>query len=83
MIEEPTPRQVLYGLVAGAFHGVVGVLAVGSARLAPVWWTATVGVGWVAIAVILVWRWRRTGLVLGLSLGGFFVWTAGAALLLA
>jgi hypothetical protein len=82
MVEEPTPRQVLYAMVAGAFHVVVGILAVASAGLAPAWWTVAVGLGWAILALVIVWKWRRTGLVLGMSIFGFIVWTAGAAILL-
>lgn len=78
----PTARQVLYGLVAAAFHVVVGVLGWGSAGLAPTWWNRVVVVVWLVVALVLIARWRRTGLALALTIGEFVVWTAGAALLL-
>ncbi len=82
MADEPTPRQVLYAIVAGAFHVVVGVLAVASVGLAPMWWTVGVFLGWAIVAAVIIRQWRRTGLVLGLSILGFAIWTVGAALLL-
>ncbi len=78
----PTPRQVLYGLVAGAFHVVVAVLGWSSAGLAPTWWNWALAVVWVVVAGVLVVRWRRTGLALALTIGEFVVWTIGAAVLL-
>lgn len=69
-------------MVAAAFHAVVGVLGWGSAGLAPAWWNWAVAVVWVVVAGILAARWRRTGLVLALTIGEFLTWTIGAALLL-
>jgi hypothetical protein len=80
---EPSPRQLLYAMVAAGFHVVVGVLVIGSAPLAPTWWTASMAVVWIVVAAILALRWRRTVLVLAVSLGGFIAWTMGAAVLLA
>lgn len=77
-----TPRQVLYGLVAAAFHLVVGVLGWSSAGLAPTWWNWALAVVWVVVAVFLVARWRRTGPVLALTIAEFVAWTIGAAILL-
>ena len=79
---EPTPRQVLYALVAGGFWAIVVVLVVGSAvaGLVPVWWTVTMatltalGGVWSAI------NWRRTGPVLLLSIGLLVIWTVGTLL---
>lgn len=81
MAEAPTPRQVLYAVVAAGFHVVVGVLIVASSALYPGWWTAASAVVWAVLAVLIGLRWRRTGLVLGVSILGFVAWTAGAALL--
>lgn len=75
--EEIAGRQVLYALVAAAFHVVVGVLVVFGAGVFPQWWTATVGVAWSIILVVGISRWRRTGLVLGLTIGLFVVWAVG------
>ena len=80
---EPSPRQLLYAMVAAGFHVVVGVLVIGSAPLAPTWWTATMAMVWIVGAGILALCWRRTGLVLAVSLGGFIAWTVGAAVLFA
>lgn len=82
MGEEPTPRQVLYGLVAAGFHLVVGVLAVASASLAPGWWNIAVAVLWAAVAILVAMRWRSTGMVLGVTVTTFILWTVGAAIVL-
>lgn len=79
---EPTPRQVLYALVAGGFHVVAGLLAAASAPLAPAWWTIGFATVWLAVAVFVGLRWRRTGTVLALSIATFVSWTIGAAILL-
>ncbi len=75
---EPTPRQVLYALVAGGFHLVVGVLIAGAA-LAGLTDSRTTWL-WGAVWMIgLAWgigRWRRTGPILVASIGLFVVWVA-------
>lgn len=76
---EPTPRQVLYALVAGGFLAVVGVLVVGGAvvGIAPTWWTVSMG-AFVGIAgVWMAFRWRRTGPVLVVGIGLFLLWMVG------
>jgi hypothetical protein len=80
--EEPTPRQVLYGLVAVGFLVVVAILAVASARLAPAWWNWSVAVVWVTGAVVVALRWRRIGTALGVGVGVFVMWTVGAVVVL-
>lgn len=77
--EQPTPRQVLYALVAGGFFLVVLVLAgaAAAAGLVPTWWSVSVGVVWLLAVLMSVARWRKTGTVLGLSIGLFIVWTVG------
>lgn len=75
--EEVAGRQVLYALVAAAFHLVVGVLVVFGAGVFPRWWTAVMGAAWSVALVVGATRWRRTGLVLGLSIGLFVVWAVG------
>ena len=79
---EPTPRQVLYALVAGGFLIVAGVLVTGAAlaRLVPVWWTAVMAL---LLGVGAVWsgfNWRKTAAVLLLAIGLFLVWTVGTLL---
>lgn len=79
MTVDPSPRQVLYALVAAGFLVVVAILTVAAAAagLAPGWWTATMA-GMLAVGTTLgVLRWRRTGLVLGVSIGLFVFWTVG------
>lgn len=79
---EPTPRQVLYALVAGGFYAVTLALIVGAAvaGLVPVWWT------WASVAVLAVastwsaFRWRRTGPVLMISMLFLAAWFAGTLL---
>jgi hypothetical protein len=78
-MSEPTPRQVLYALVAGGFTLVVAALVIGAAvsGLVPVWWTYVTGA---AVAVAGVWigrHWRRTAIVLSLAIGLFLAWTVG------
>ena len=79
--EATSPRQLLYAMVAGGFHLIVGVLGWGSASLGPGWWNVTVLAVWSVLTVVLVLRWRRTGLVLGLSMLEFVAWTVVAAVL--
>lgn len=79
---QPTERQVLYALVAGAWFVVVAVLATVAAAVgvSPVGWTVIFACGWVAAAVAGALQWRRTGRLLALSLLVFVVWAAGTLL---
>jgi len=72
-------RQVLYAAVGAGFLMVVAVLIGGAAvaGLAPGWWTATTAALWSVAAVGVGMRWRRTGLVLAVTIGLFAVWTIG------
>jgi hypothetical protein len=75
----PTPRQVLYALVAGGFVVVVAILTIGSAAagLVPTWWS---GILALLIALSATWiaqSWRRTGSVLLVAIGLFVVWMVG------
>jgi len=82
-MSEPTPRQVLYALVAGGFVLVVAVLVIGgaSAGIVPTWWSASLaflvalGVTWMAQ------NWRRTAEVLSIGIGLFVVWMVGTLIL--
>lgn len=76
---EPTERQVLYVMVAGAWLLVVGVLAVVAWRtgLSPLGWSVAFAVLWLAALGVGIRMWRRTGRVLLLSLGVFVVWVIG------
>jgi len=82
-VTEPTPRQVLYALVAGGFLLVVAALVVGAAvsGLVPTWWTvATAG----TVALVSIWsaaNWRRTARVLLGAIGIFLLWTVGTLIL--
>ncbi len=78
-MSEPTPRQVLYSLVAGGFLVVVAILIVGGAiaGLVPVWWTATMSILVVVIGAWSVLNWRRTAPVLLLAIGLFLFWAIG------
>jgi len=81
-VSEPTPRQVLYSLVAGGFIVVVIVLVIGSAvaGLSPPWWTLTMSVVLAGTAIWLVLNWRRTGPVLLVSIIVLIAWTVGTLL---
>lgn len=82
-MSEPTPRQVLYALVAGGFMLVVAILTIGAAvaGIVPDWWSVTLAVvlagagGWMAKS------WRRTGPVLLMAVGLFVVWLVGTLIL--
>jgi hypothetical protein len=82
--EEPTPRQVLYGLVAAGFHLVVLALIVGAGvtGVVSIAWTLAMTVLWLAFVVWSAANWRRTIPVL-LSAMGLFLFWAVATLLLA
>jgi hypothetical protein len=82
-VSEPSPRQVLYGLVAAGFLAVVAVLVVGAAvaGLVPTWWTVVMGAAVVLVAIWSALRWRRTGPVLGASVGLLVCWVIGTLLL--
>ncbi len=81
-MSEPTPRQVLYALVAGGFLAVVVVLVIGAAAagLVPNWWTATMAVTTGVLGIWCGFNWRRTPIVLSLSIALFLVWTVGTLL---
>ena len=78
-MSEPTPRQVLYSLVAGGFLVVIAILIVGGAiaGLVPVWWTAAMSILVVVIGAWSVLNWRRTAPVLLLAIGLFLFWAIG------
>lgn len=80
---EPTPRQVLYALVAGGFLLVVAGLVAGAAvsGLVPTWWTVATGA---TVALVSIWsaaNWRRTARVLLGAIGIFLLWTVGTLIL--
>ncbi len=76
---EPSPRQVLYALVAAGFLLVVLILVIGAAvaGLAPPWWTATMAILVVGAGVWCGLHWRRTAPVLLGSIGIFLLWAIG------
>lgn len=82
MSSQPTPRQVLYALVAGGFVLIVIVLTIGAAvaGVVPDWWSLSMalaiaaGGGWVA------WNWRRTLPALAIGIGLFLMWMIGTLL---
>lgn len=78
-MSQPTPRQVLYALVAGGFLLVVAVLTTGGAvsGIAPAWWTIVMAVLLVAAGVWTALNWRRTAVVLLIAIGLFLVWMVG------
>jgi hypothetical protein len=84
-MREPSPRQVLYALVAGGFLAVVAILVAGAAvaGLVPEWWSIVMAVGVVLIAIWSAINWRRTAAVLLVSIGLLVVWAIGTLLLVA
>jgi hypothetical protein len=84
-MSEPSPRQVLYALVAGGFVVVVGVLIGGAAvaGLVPVWWTIAATVVAISVAAWSAFNWGRTAVVLGLAIGLFLAWAVGTLILAA
>lgn len=81
-MSETTPRQVLYGLVAGGFVVVVIVLTIGGAAsgIVPMWWSAVMAL---AIMLAISWitaNWRSTGSTLGVGIGLFLLWMVGTLL---
>lgn len=83
MNEEPTPRQVLYGLVAAGFHLVVLALIVGAGvtGVVSIAWTLAMAVLWLAIIVWSAANWRRTIPVLLSAMGLFLFWAVATSLL--
>ncbi|MGB7861436.1 MAG: hypothetical protein WBM90_13145 [Acidimicrobiia bacterium] len=81
-MSDPTPRQVLYALVAAGFLGVVLILVVGSAvaGLSPVWWTWVMSLVLVGEGVWLTFNWRRTGPALLMAIFTLVLWTVGTLL---
>jgi hypothetical protein len=82
-VSEPSPRQVLYALVAGGFDIVVAVLVAGAAiaGLVPVCWTVVSSLAVVSVAAWSALNWRRTALVLISALGLFTAWAMGTLIL--
>lgn len=78
-MSEPTPRQVLYALVAAGFVIVVVVLTIGAAvaGLVPTWWSIALAVATLGVAIWIGLNWRRTGASLLLAIGLFVVWLVG------
>lgn len=79
MSDEPTPRQVLYALVAGGFVLVVAVLTIGAAAagIVPQWWSGLLALVIVAVTGWIASNWRRTAYVLALAIGLFLFWMIG------
>ena len=82
-MSEPSPRQILYALVAGGFVIVVAVLVAGAAiaGLVPGWWTAVSSLAVFAVAAWTAVNWRRTALVLTFAIGLFTAWAIGTLIL--
>ena len=78
-MSEPSPRQVLYALVAAGFLAVVAILTVGGAvaGLVPPWWSIVMAVGLLLIAIWSAVNWRRTAPVLLVSIGLLVIWMIG------
>jgi hypothetical protein len=82
-MSEPTPRQILYALVAAGFIVVVAILVIGGAvaGLVPVWWSAALAVSIVVVATWTAFNWRRTAAVVVAAIGLFSVWMVGTLVL--
>lgn len=80
---EPSPRQVLYALVAAGFVVVVIILTVGAAvaGLVPAWWSWAMAAAITAVSAWMALNWRRTGLALVLAIGLFLMWMVGTLIL--
>ena len=78
-MSEPSPRQVLYALVAGGFDIVVAVLVAGAAiaGLVPTWWTVASSLAVVSVGAWSAFNWRKTTVVLTSAIGLFVAWTMG------
>lgn len=82
-MSDPTPRQVLYGLVAAGFVLVVVILVVAGAAagLVPTWWSATLAFLVAGGGTWMAQNWRRTGPLLLIAIGLFVVWMVGTVIL--
>ena len=82
-MSEPSPRQVLYALVAGGFLLVVAILVIGAALagLVPIWWTWASGVAVVLAGAWSAVDWRKTATILVVSIGLFLLWVVGTLIL--
>jgi hypothetical protein len=82
-VSEPSPRQVLYALVAGGLVIVVGVLIGGAAvaGLVPLWWTLASSLAVISIGAWSALNWRRTAVVLIAAIGLFVGWAIGTLIL--
>lgn len=80
---EPTPRQLLYALVAGGFVLVVAILTIGGAAagFAPTWWSALLAITIVLTGTWIAQNWRSTMVVLVLAIGLFLMWMIGTLIL--
>lgn len=78
-MSEPTPREVLYALVAAGFIVITAVLIVGAgaASVVPGWWTATISLITVGVGIWVGLNWRKTGPILLLSTGLLVIWVVG------
>lgn len=81
--DDPTPRQVLYGLVSGGFIVVVAILTIGGAYagLVPTWWSGVLALGIALSGTWIAGNWRRTAEVLLTAIGLFLVWLVGTLIL--
>ncbi|MGH8942622.1 MAG: hypothetical protein ACRDWF_07390 [Acidimicrobiia bacterium] len=78
-MSEPSPRQVLYALVAAGCLALVAILVAGGAvaGLVPPWWSIVMAVGLLLIAIWSRLNWRRTAPVLLVSIGLLVIWMIG------
>ncbi len=80
---EPTPRQVLYGLVAAGFFVVVLALIIGAGvtGVVQITWTLAMAALWLILALWSAFNWRQTWRILLLSIGLFVFWAVVTVLI--
>ncbi len=82
-MSETTPRQVLYALVSGGFLVVAAILTVGTAiaDIVPTWWSFLLALVIASASTWVSLNWRRTGVVLLVSMLCFVLWMVGTLVL--
>lgn len=81
-MSDPSPRQVLYALVAGGFVGVVLVLTLGAAAsgITPIWWTIALSAMVLIVSLWMMLNWQKTATMLTVAIGLFVLWLVGTLL---
>ena len=58
--EAPSPNHLLFALIGGALHLVVGLMVFASTLVVPLWAVVALGTVWLVAAVWSVRSWRRS-----------------------